>query len=78
MSCDSLVLLAVVSQNEILELHLYLHPLLVAERRPDVMRFGDGRLVRLQDQLRPVVVHMQRAQDQNETRERLKNETAIF
>ena len=63
------VLFAVVGQDEILQGHLDLDPLVVREAGPDVVRLGDGRLVRLQDDLGPVVVDVQRAQDEDETGE---------
>lgn len=66
-----LVLLAVVRQNEIFELHFHLDPLLISQRGPDVMGLGDGRFVRLQDDLGPVVVDMERSEDQDESREGL-------
>ncbi len=72
-----LVLLAVVGEDEVLELHLDLHPLLVRQRRPDVVHLGDRRLVRLQDDLRAVVVHVQRAQDQDQPRKRLKKQSKV-
>ena len=72
----SLVLLAVVGEDEVLQLHLDLDPLLVGERRPDVVRLRHGRLVRLQHHLRPVVVDVQRAQDEDEARERLQHTPA--
>ena len=61
----SLVLLAVVGEDEVFELHLHLHPLLVGQRGPDVVRLGDRCLVGFQDDLGAVVVHVQRAQDQD-------------
>ena len=69
----SLVLLAVVSQDEVLQLDLNLDPLLVCEGRPDVVGLCHGRLVGLQDDLGAVVVDVQGSQDQDETRERLKH-----
>ena len=61
------VLLAVVGQDEVLELHFHLDPLLVRQRRPDVMRLGDGGLVRLQHHLGPVIVDVQGTQNEDET-----------
>ena len=55
---DLLVFLAVVGHDEILELVLDLHPLLVRQTGPDVVGLGDGRLVRLQNHLGSVVVHV--------------------
>ena len=37
-----------------------------------MVRLRDGRLVRLEDELRAVVVDVKRSQDENETGERLK------
>ena len=65
----SLVLLAIVGKDQILELDLNLDPFLVGQGRPDVMRLRDGRLVRLEDHLSPVVVDVHRAQDQNKPTE---------
>jgi len=66
----SLVLLAVVRKDQVLQLDLNLDPFLIAQRRPDVMRLRDGRLVRLEYHLRPVVVDVHGTQDQNEPTER--------
>ncbi len=46
------------------------HPLLVDESGPDVVRLCDGRLVWTQNALRAVVVHVQRAKNQDHSRER--------
>ena len=73
LNVHSLVLLAVVSQDEVLQLYLNLDPLLVGEGGPDVVRLCHCRLVGLQDDLGAVVVDMQGSQDQNETRECLKH-----
>lgn len=70
----SLVLFAVICQNEIFELHLHLDPFFVGERGPDVMRLGDGGLVRLQDHLGAVIVDVQRSEDQDESGEGLEME----
>mmetsp|Transcript_39065 Transcript_39065/g.93686 ORF Transcript_39065/g.93686 Transcript_39065/m.93686 type:complete len:373 (-) Transcript_39065:1226-2344(-) len=63
------VLLAVVLQDEVLQAHLHLDPLLVRERRPDVVRLRDRRLVRAQDDLAALRVHVQRPQDEHQARE---------
>ena len=68
----SLVLLAIVGQDEILESHLHLDPLFISQCGPDVVRLGVGCLVWLQDHLGAVVVHVQRPQDQDQTREGLE------
>lgn len=73
-----LVLFAVVSKNEIFELDLHLDPLLIGERRPDVMGLGDGGLVRFQDHLGSVIVDMERSEDQNESGEGLEREHKLF
>ena len=72
-----LVFLAVVCEDEILELDFDLHPVLVGQRGPDVVDLGHRRLVRLQDDLRLVVVHMQRSQDQDQTGECLKQTVIV-
>mmetsp|Transcript_51851 Transcript_51851/g.121766 ORF Transcript_51851/g.121766 Transcript_51851/m.121766 type:complete len:1251 (+) Transcript_51851:175-3927(+) len=63
------VLLSVVGQDEVLERHLHAAPLVVRERRPDVVGLRDGRLVRLEDHLGAVVVDVERAEDEDEARE---------
>lgn len=68
----SLVLLAIVCQDEVLESNLHLYPFLVREGRPYVMGLCDGCLVWFQDHLGPVVVHMECPEDENETGERLQ------
>lgn len=55
-------------------MHLYLDPLLVCERGPDVMGLSDGRLVRFQDHLGAVVVDVERSEDQDESGEGLEME----
>ena len=75
-SVSSLVFLAVVGQDKVLELHLHLDPLLVSQSGPDVVWFRDRRLVWLQDHLRPVVIHMQGAQNQDEAGESLGRDAA--
>jgi len=65
-----LVLLPVVSKDQILQLDFNLDPLLVGQRWPDVMRFGDGRLVGFEHHLGAVVVDVHRAQYQNQSTER--------
>ena len=71
----SLVLLSVVSQDQIFELHLHLDPFLISEGWPDVVRLCDGGLVWFQDHFGPVVVDMECPQDQDETRESLQTQT---
>lgn len=71
-SIHSLVLFAVICQDEILELNLHLDPLLVGERGPDVMRLSDGGLVWFQDHLGTVIVHVQSSEDQDEPGESLE------
>ena len=68
----SLVLLAIVCQDEVLEGHLYTYPLLVSEGGPDVMGLRDGGFVRLQDDLGTVCVYVEGSQNQNQTRECLR------
>ena len=43
-----------------------LDPFVIRESGPDVVWLRDGGLVRLQDDLCPVVVHVQRSQDQDQ------------
>ena len=47
----SLVFLAIVCKDEVLECHLHSYPLLIGQRGPNVVGFCDGSLVRLQDHL---------------------------
>lgn len=67
----SLVFLAIVGQDQILELHLHFDPLFISQGGPDVVGFCNSSLVWLQDYLRPVIVHMQSTQNQDETGESL-------
>jgi len=69
--CDILVLLAIVSQDEVLECHLHTYPLLISKGGPDVVRLSNGGLVWLQDDLGSISVDMECSQDQNEPREGL-------
>lgn len=75
--CCSLVFLAVVSQDKILELHLHLDPFLISQSGPDVVWFCNSSLVWLQDHLCPVIVHMQGTQNQDETGESLGRDMAV-
>lgn len=68
----SLVFLAVVGQDQIFELHFHLDPLLVSQSGPDMVWLCNGRLVWLQDHLRPVIVHVQGTQNQDEAGESLR------
>mmetsp|Transcript_22047 Transcript_22047/g.55882 ORF Transcript_22047/g.55882 Transcript_22047/m.55882 type:complete len:336 (+) Transcript_22047:760-1767(+) len=63
------VLLAVVGEDEVLESHLERDPLLVGQSGPDVVRLRDCVLVGLHQHLAALVVHVQRAQNQNQARE---------
>lgn len=74
---NSLVLLAIVGKDEVFQLHLNLNPFLVGQRGPDVMGLCDGSLVRLQNHLGTVIVHMERSQDQDETGECLEGPTSM-
>lgn len=65
-----LILFAVVSENEILQLILHFDPLLRGECGPDVMWLSDGGFVRLQSYLRLIVVHMKSAEDEDQARKR--------
>ena len=51
-----------------LKCRYYLDPLVVGECGPDVMGLRDSGLVRLQNDLGPVVVHVQGTQDQDQPR----------
>ena len=63
------MLLAVVGQDDVLQLDLDHDPLLVFEAGPEVVRLGDGVLVGLEDDLGPVGVHVQGPQDEDEAGE---------
>ena len=47
----SLVLLSIVSQNEVFESHLHSNPLLIHQRGPNMVRLRNGGLVWLEDHL---------------------------
>lgn len=57
-------------QYKVLHCHLDLDPLLVAERWPHEVRFGDGGLVWMEDDLGLFVVDMKTAKKQDQTRKR--------
>mmetsp|Transcript_39335 Transcript_39335/g.83813 ORF Transcript_39335/g.83813 Transcript_39335/m.83813 type:complete len:1257 (-) Transcript_39335:3240-7010(-) len=63
------VFLSVIRQDQILELHLDLDPLVISERRPHVMRLSHGGLVGLEDDLGSVGVDVQGSQDQDHSAE---------
>lgn len=67
-----LVFLAIVGQDQILELHLHFDPFLVSQGGPDMVWFCNSCLVWLQDHLCPVIVHMQGTQNQDEAGESLE------
>ena len=60
------MLLAVVCQDDVLQLHLDHVPLLVLEGGPEVVWLGDGVLVGLEDDLGPVGVDEEGPQDEDE------------
>mmetsp|Transcript_31891 Transcript_31891/g.87333 ORF Transcript_31891/g.87333 Transcript_31891/m.87333 type:complete len:766 (-) Transcript_31891:1916-4213(-) len=62
------VLLAVVGEDQVLELHLDGDPVLVGHRGPDVVRLRDRVLVRAQDELAALLVDMEGAQDEQQPR----------
>lgn len=66
-----LVLFAIICQDKIFKLHFHFDPFLIRERGPDVMWLCDGRLVRFQDHLGTVIVHMEGSEDQDEPGEGL-------
>ena len=57
------------SENEILEGDFDFDPLFIVQRRPHKVRFGDGVLVRAQDDLRLLIVDMKSTKEKDETRE---------
>lgn len=69
-----LVLFAIISQNEILELNLHLDPLLVSESGPNVMGLSDCCLVGFQDHFGAVIIYVERSEDQNKSGEGLEME----
>ena len=64
------VLLAVVGENQVLERHLDLDPLLVAQGRPHVMRLRHRGLVGLENHLGLLVVDVERTHNEYQARER--------
>lgn len=62
-----LVLFTVVCQDEIFELYFDLDPFLIGECGPDVMGLSDCRLVRFQDHLCTIIVHMKGSKDQDKS-----------
>ena len=64
-----LVFLAVIGENEVLELDFDADPLLVRERGPDVVCLCHRRLLGLQQQLGLVHVHVHGAQHEHEAAE---------
>ena len=63
------VLLSVVVQDQITQLHFNLNPVVIGERGPDVVLLRDDGLVGAQEQLGLVLVDVQSSQDQDQTRE---------
>ena len=63
---NRLVLLSVVGEDEVLELNLDLDPLLVSERRPDVVLLSDRRLVWLEHHLGAVIVDVECPKNKDE------------
>ena len=63
------VLLAVIGEDQILERKFHFDPFVVRQRRPDVMSFRDRRFLRFENHCRSIVVHVQRLENQNQTRE---------
>ena len=66
-----LVLLAIVSKNEIFELNFNLDPFFICQCWPDVMGLSDGCLIRLQYHLGTLCVDMEGSQNQDQTWEGL-------
>jgi len=64
-----IILLCVVSKNEVLKFNLNLHPLLITEVRPNVMREGHSCLVWLQNDLCSLWVKVESPQDQDQPAE---------
>lgn len=62
-SQNLLVLLAIISQDEIFELHFNFDPFFICQSGPDVMGLSDGGLIRLQDNFGTVVVHVKCSQN---------------
>jgi hypothetical protein len=63
------VALAVVGEDEVLKRQLDPDPLVVVERRPDMMRLGDGALVRAENDFGLLVVDVQGTEEEDETGE---------
>ena len=63
------ILLAVVGENQVLQGHFNSDPLLVRQRRPDVMRLGYYRFIWSQNDFDSVLRDVQRSQYQDKSRE---------
>ena len=63
------VLLRIVSEDEILQFHLHVDPLLISERWPYVMRLRHDTLVGCQDDLGSLRVQVECPQDQDQSAE---------
>ena len=69
-ACDvDVVLLGVIGQNEVLQLDFDMHPLLVGQCWPDMVRLRDHALVWRQDDLGSLWMQMEGSQDQDEPTE---------
>ena len=62
-----LVLLAIISKNEIFQLNFNFDPFFISQCWPDVMGLGDGRLIRLQYHFGTLCVDMEGSQNQDQT-----------
>ena len=69
----SLVFLAIVGQNQVLESHFHSDPFLIREGWPNMVWLCDSGLVWLQDDLCPVSVDVKSSQDEHQSREGLEH-----
>ena len=64
-----IVLLSVVSQNQVLQLNLHMDPLLISQRWPNVMRLRDDTLIWSEDNLGALWVKMECPEDEDKSAE---------
>ena len=55
------VFLAIIGQNKVFQRDLDLDPFIIRQAGPNMMRFRNGRLVRFQNDLGTIVVHVERS-----------------
>lgn len=63
-----IVLLSIIRQNQISQCNFHLHPLIIIEVWPDMVRLCDNCLVRLQQHLCFLIIDMESTQNEDESR----------